>query len=364
MRPNDRQRVLLLAESLVVGGKERQLTLLARYLPREWDRRVWSLDDGPFAAVLRAAGVAVDVRRRRYRQDVTPLFDLFWLLRRWRPSVVHSWSGLTSVMVALLCPILRIPWVDGSIRKGSVGTKQVARSRVAMALADRVLSNTRAGLEAWGVPSGKGRVVYNGFDPERLPLATRTAAPNGPFTVAMVGRMCVAKDFESFLSAAETLARDSPAGWHFVALGSGPLRSQLIDRASDLVRSGVVSVPDAGLEVIPYLRDADAGVLMSNPNEHLEGFSNAIMEYMACGLPVVCSDGGGNRELVADTETGFVIPPFDAPALATKLSWLRNNREVAARMGSAGRERLLRDFTVEEFVRRTVAVYEEILPVV
>ena len=68
-----------------------------------------------------------------------------------------------------------------------------------------------------------------------------------------------------------------------------------------------------------FVREADVGVLMSNEAQHREGCSNAIMEYMACRLPVVCSPGGGNPELVLEGETGFLVPAGDREALAGRL---------------------------------------------
>ena len=80
---------------------------------------------------------------------------------------------------------------------------------------------------------------------------------------------------------------------------------------------------------------------------------------MACGLPVVCADSGGCRELVSDGQTGFVIPPRDPVALAARLAWLREHPETCRSMGAAGRARVETEFTVSRFVRDHVELYEE-----
>jgi glycosyltransferase involved in cell wall biosynthesis len=64
--------------------------------------------------------------------------------------------------------------------------------------------------------------------------------------------------------------------------------------------------------------------------------SNSIMEYMACELPVICTDSGGNRELVVDGETGFIIPPEDVDSFTEKLLFLKNNPDISHRMGNEG----------------------------
>ena len=92
-----------------------------------------------------------------------------------------------------------------------------------------------------------------------------------------------------------------------------------------------------------------------------EGCSNAIMEYMACGLPVICSEGGGNREVVEDGKTGFVIAPADPRALAQRIAYLGNHEAERRAMGAAGRRRIMETFSLEQMVDDYVRIYEEAL---
>lgn len=354
-------KVLYLADHLNNGGAERQLALLVKYLPPEWDRRVWSLGGGPFVEVIRASGVPVEVHERRWRYDLAPILHLWQTLVCRRPAIVHSWGWVSSAAAAPLCRLLRIPWIDGSIRIGWVPREHVVRARFALALADRVIANSRAGLDAWGIPGSKGRVAYNGLDPERRSSAPGSRSADAPYTVVMAARMSPVKDFATFLEAARLVTAQTPGqAWRFLALGGGSSRGTLIEGASDLIEKGIVSFVDAGLEVFPYLRAADAGVLMTNPDRLAEGCSNTILEYMACGLPVVCGDSGGNREVVIEGKTGFIVPALDARTLADRLVWLREHPREAAEMGRAGARRLEEEFTVQNLVRATVSVYEEL----
>jgi glycosyltransferase involved in cell wall biosynthesis len=356
------KRILYVTDTLGTGGAERQLTLLVKYLPAEWECRVWSLGNGSFAKVMRNDGIVLDVRERRWRYDIEPLLDLWQMIMRWHPIIVHSWGWVCSAAVAPLCRLLRIPWIDGSIRVGRPPMKHKVRARLALALADRVIANSQAGLDACNISRSKGRVVYNGFDPERLPLTERVERDDSKFTAVMVGRMSIAKDFDSFIRAARMLnMNDERCGWHFQALGQGPQRASLISNAGDLIEKGIMEFPDAGLEVLPYVRQAHVGVLMTRPPEQ-EGCSNAILEYMACGLPVVCSNSAGNRELVKDGETGFTVHPQDVDGLIDKLLWLREHQQDAHAMGTDGRQRFMEEFTVEKLIEKTSSVYRELLP--
>jgi hypothetical protein len=180
------RRVLFLTDTLHNGGAERQLTLLARHLPAEWEARIWSTDNGPYAEVIRRHGIWLQVRERTWHSDMRPFVDLWKLLLQWRPDVVHSWGTLCSAMAAPLCLALRIPRIDGFIRGGARFRRHGLRARLLMALADRVIGNSMAGLRARGAPMHKSRVIYNAFDPDRLPLTERPIARGPrPFTVVM-----------------------------------------------------------------------------------------------------------------------------------------------------------------------------------
>jgi glycosyltransferase involved in cell wall biosynthesis len=249
--------------------------------------------------------------------------------------------------------------VDGTIRMWRP-PRRARAMQYGMRWADRVIANSQAGLSSWRISSSRGRVVYNGFDPARLTLCqVDEGVKDRVFTVVMTGRMDPAKDWRSLFTAVRQLLREDGLSWNVLAIGNGPDRHALMAEARDLTEAGVVSFPDAGLEVLPFVRRAHVGVLMSGPLG--EGLSNTIMEYMACGLPVVCSEGGGNREVVLDGRTGFIVPHGDAGALASRLTYLRRETARAREMGMAGRQRLLTTFSAEAMVGETLKVYAEAL---
>ena len=369
------RRVLLLTATLDNGGLERQLALLATSLPPRWRPVVWSITEGPYAEVLRAAGVPVAVDSRAWRYDLRPLVRLDAAILRLRPDVVHAWHSMPAAATAPLCRLAGIPFVDGTIRLGRPNLELDRPRAGVMRFADVVVANSRAGLDAWGVRSPKGRVVYNAFDPARLEgiaacnlaedAGPAVEGPGGspagrPFTVVMTGRLHAHKDFRTFLTAARLTATGSPAGsWRFLVVGDGEEREALRAEAGDLVAAGVVDFAAPGLEVLPLVADADAGVLLTNDAVHAEGCSNSIMEYMACGLPVVANDSGGNRELVEDGVSGYLVASGDAAAVARRLEELRAAPGRVA-MGAAGRERLLREFTLSAMVGSYVHIYDEL----
>ena len=184
--------------------------------------------------------------------------------------------------------------------------------------------------------------------------------PKSSFIVVMVGRMVPEKDFHVVIAAARLLQKQTPP-CRFMLVGNGPRRAQLEAEAADLVAQGIVTFPEADMDVLSYVRQAHVGVLMTDPQMAQEGCSNAIMEYMACGLPVVCGEGGGNREVVDDGKSGFVIPSADPVALAQRIAYLRDHEAERLRMGEAGRQRIVEAFSLERMVGDFLRIYEEAL---
>jgi len=260
-------RVLYLADELGNGGAERQLALLVKSLSSEWQPRVFSLEGGPYAQILRQNNIQLDLYERYHRYDLGPVVGIWNLLVQWRPTLVHSWGWLCSAVTAPMCKLLRIPFIDGSIRIGGAPRQHYWRSRLTLALADRVIANSHAGLTGLHIPSRIGRVVYNGIDPERLIQFEAMQRDNADFIVVMAARMSPVKDFDTFINAARVVVRTDPSRkYRFLAIGAGTDRVRLMERNSDLIIKGLMEFPDAGIEVMPYLRRAHAGVLMTNPN--------------------------------------------------------------------------------------------------
>jgi glycosyltransferase involved in cell wall biosynthesis len=105
------------------------------------------------------------------------------------------------------------------------------------------------------------------------------------------------------------------------------------------------------------LQRADVFVLASLS----EGISNAVLEAMACGLPIVTTDCGGMREAITDGVEGFVVPVRDSESMANALEKLIADKVLRAEMGCRARERILGGFTLERQVEQFLAMYEELV---
>jgi colanic acid/amylovoran biosynthesis glycosyltransferase len=220
-----------------------------------------------------------------------------------------------------------------------------------------VSSAIEAEARAYGLDPAKSRVIRPAVNPRKFfpPAGPRTSA--GPLRVIAVGSLSWRKGFAYALRALRA-ARDCGADLELEILGDGPDRQRLLFGIDDMGLSDRVrlsgEVPPE--EVAERLRNADLFLLSSVS----EGISNAALEAMATGLPVVTTDCGGMREAVSDGVEGFVVPARDVRQMAAALGRLAADAELRDRMGAAARNRILREFTLAGQVQRFAELLEEV----
>jgi len=192
-------------------------------------------------------------------------------------------------------------------------------------------------------PGVRALDLPNGVDAEHFAPGERAADPGGGRVVLYAGRLSVEKNL---LTLVEALARVGEPDVRLVLVGDGPEAARIRARASargvDVVLAGVV--PNHAMP--RHYRAADCFALPSLT----EGNPKALLEAMACALPCVVSDRGGNRRLVADGETGLRVDPEDPGALAAAIGRVLRDRALAARLGKAARERVLAAYDVHRLL--------------
>jgi len=355
-------KVLFLTDSLSNGGAERQLALHVKYFPKEWEKRVLSMSNGPFKTIIQNNGASVYIKERARRFDISPAFFIWKVINTWSPDIIHSWGWMSTLAALPICKAKHIPLINGAIRHGARSIRRVLCKWLGLLLADGIIANSMAGLKAWKIPASKGRVISNGFDHERFKLCRSwNIIKKDAFTVGMIGRMSFEKDFSTFINAAEYIVNNTNSEINFIALGDGNQKQMLLQKATPIIEGGRLHFNSPTIEVIPHLNNFNIGVLMAHPTLHVEGCSNAIMEYMACGLPVICSSGGGNHELVLDEKTGFLIPPGDWKALVDKILYLYEHQDISKKMGEKGHQRIIDHFSVEKMVGETIDYYIQLI---
>jgi glycosyltransferase involved in cell wall biosynthesis len=214
--------------------------------------------------------------------------------------------------------------------------------RVSNLFVNRMIANSEAvqrnAHACEGFPLGRIDVVYNGFDPGRLESRQMTdlrerlgIGPSAPI-VGMVANFHVWKRHADLLAAFALVRQRVPAA-QLVLVGAGPPDTAARELAQSLGCAGAVHFLGAVADAIPVVRHFAIGVLCSDS----EGLSNAVIEYMAAGKPTICTDVGGNAELIERNRAGVLIQPGDVPALADQIASLLTRPELRREMGERAR---------------------------
>lgn len=194
-----------------------------------------------------------------------------------------------------------------------------------------------------GVDPARIARIGNGVDARRFqPAAERPAG----FVVGSVGRMELVKDYMNLARAFVAMAEGGDGATRLLIAGGGSQRAAVGAYLQEHGPQGRWELPGPSDDVPALLGRFSVFVLPSLA----EGMSNTILEAMASGLPVVATDVGGNRELVSDGETGFLVPAGDSVALHDRLVFYRDHPQVAAEHGRAARQRVLQHFSLASMV--------------
>lgn len=161
-----------------------------------------------------------------------------------------------------------------------------------------------------------------------------------------------------YLLMALGILRDVGLQAELYIIGEGPERDRILFTARDLGLSDQVKLHGRlpAQQVREQLQQADIFVLSSLS----EGISNAVLEAMSCGLPVVTVDCGGMREAVTDGVEGYIVPVREPRRMAEAIQKLAQDPGLRKRMGAAGRERVLRDFRLADQVDAFVALFKSL----
>ncbi len=335
--------------SLCGGGAERVLVLLARgfqdlghdvdvvtifgeaddfyRLPQGTGRVALGLGKATFSAV------------QKIRANLKRLSALRAALRALRPDVVVSFMGETNVLALLAALRLKVPVIvteHVNPRKHRLPKMWEILRGVFYRRAARVVSVSE-GVDAYftWVPEAKRAVIHNPVCLDEIHCAAgETVAFDWLHTAVAMGRLEVQKGFDVLASAFAKVAPDFPE-WGLVILGEGSERSNLESLVARLHMTERIRLPGALESPFATMKQADLFVLSSR----YEGFGIAVVEAMACGLPVIATDcPSGPAEILRQGEDGILVPPEDVDALAGALAELMADQGKRQNLGSRGIE--------------------------
>lgn len=371
-----KRKIFYLVDSFNIGGTETQAVELARRMdPAKYDITLACLlKDGPLLERLDGSSVnivefhpkgGIDSPRGFYQ-----LARMVAYLRRGRFDVIHAhdlWSNMIGLVAGKLAgvPVIVTSQRDLSHADWYRSTRK-KWLRKAQSASSAVLTNARMIREGLvnqeGLAADKVRVIYNGVDLDRFKSSPSLRAKLFPGAeraklIVLVGNMHTdVKGQPTLIAAApEVVARVPQA--QFVLVGDGEKRKDFEAAAQAAGVGPNFMFLGRRTDVADILAACDIAVLPSAA----EGMPNAVLEYMAAGLPVVATAVGGNLEVISDGATGLLVPPHDSVALAQALARLLDDDVLALRLARRGRELVEQRFSFERLTGEVGALYEELL---
>jgi glycosyltransferase involved in cell wall biosynthesis len=346
------------------GGQEiRILDESAGLRARGHDVQLSAPEDAPiFAAAAKQNIPAHPVPLNRRRPSSVAAFAR--LVHKLRPDVVVTHSSADSWIAALATRLpgsraaivrtrhLSTPvsggvlnrWLYGHVPAYVVTTGQVIRTHL---------------IEQLGLSPERVVSVPTGADISRFQPGGRAAARAQlglPSDAPIVGIVATLRSWKGHRFLISALEDPRLAGVHLAVVGTGPQDSRLRRQAAESSAADRIIFAGQQRDVAPWMQALDVFALPSTGNE---GVPQALMQAMAVGLPVVSTPVGAIPELVEDGRTGLVVPPENVDALASALARVLGDPALAARLSSAGRERITAGFTSDAMLDRMETLLRE-----
>jgi glycosyltransferase involved in cell wall biosynthesis len=298
--------------------------------------------------------------------DLIAAWKLRRLVRKTRPDIVHTHHATAHAVTLLALSFTDRPPLIVSRRVSfSPRRNPFSRWKYRSARIDRYVVVSRSVMDTLvrgGVDREKIRVVYSAVNPDEFkvdPSDSLRRELGIPEDAPLVGKLANYSRWKGqhiFLEAAKRCAESDPK-MAFILVGKET--EKLASEVERLGLTGRVHLLGFRKDVPRILAALDVSV---NSAIEGEGLSGAMRESLLLGIPVVASDVSGNREVVRDGETGFLVPVGDAPALAEKISFVLKHAPEAKALAQRGREWVLQNATVEPMVRNMLDLYGSLAP--
>lgn len=374
-----KRTLLFVINSFSYGGSEKHLLeLLGRLEQEDLHSVVLSTDSDPFTArlaersrsrvairtesALKSLGDWVRVFRQIKPDVVVLVYGTIWMLP-WRAALAARLAGVRKLYaIHHLMPlppveprIVRIKSPRDVLRR--IFGKRVRRmlsARIPPELCTKTICVSDAVRDSlirqYRFPARKMLTIRNGISPDQFApsrgdgtaIRSKLGIRAGDFLLVCAARLSAEKGIDVLLSAMGQIVREYPF-CKCVIVGEGALREALLAQTKTLGLTGHIFFEGFQSDVRPYLCAADAFVLTS----HIEGLPFSILEAMACGLPCVVTDVGGNAEAVANRVNGLVVKPGSVDDVAQAVIYLLKHPEERARMAQASRSRAENEFDIE-----------------
>ena len=357
-------KVLFFIESLHAGGKERRLVELIKGLSEDKsiDMEIVLTKETIHYKDIFSANIKIHYAlRKRLKKDPTVFFKFFRIAMAMKPDIIHVWANMSAIYAIPTKILLKTPMINNQISDApSKISNSILGHRLTFPFSDRIVANSYAGLSAYKAPRNKSRVIYNGFDLNRINKLDETIAVRNKFNIAtkyvigMIATFSEKKDYTTYIKAANTVL-SKEKNITFLCVGSGDTSVFKLMVEPENKNNVLFLGKQDNVENI--MNVCDIGVLST----FTEGISNALLEFSALGKPVITTSGGGNVELVKQGKTGYLVNQKSPEELAEKIMLLLGNKTKRIQFGRAGKSRIESDFSIHKMIENFRSLYIEII---
>lgn len=314
-------------------------------------------------------------RKINPRHDITTLFKLYRLMRRWQPDIIHTHTAKAGFVGRMAARLAGVPLVlhtfHGHVFHGYFGVAKTRRfiqlEKFCARMSDRLITispHLRQEIASYGIAdAAQIEVIPLGLElqamkclPTRGFLRTQLGLTESVGLIAAVGRLVPIKNIHLFLDAAAIAHQQNPQ-IRFALIGDGELRQELEAYAQKLGISDAVIFTGWRRDLPQIYADLDAVVISSNN----EGTPASLIEAMAAGCPVISTRVGGVPDLVSDRETGRLVPPQDAHSLAEAMLNIFQSPAQTRQMAERAREFALDKFNCQRLIADIDRLYQDLL---
>ena len=364
----EKRRILFFIGALVSGGKERRFIELLSFLKAQENYEMLVILTSNKIRYPKFNQLNISYHQIKNINGIKIVkipFEIYKISMDFKPDIVHTWGRMQTFYSLPLSVFGNIPIVNSQITnappKRSFFNKTI--DFLNFKISKVILSNSIAGVESYLPPANKTEVVYNGMNLERfrnLPDVESVKIKfkiKTKYSIAMVASFSNKKNYKLFFSVANILTRQRN-DVTFLGVGYYEKNSRMFKNLLEIIGGNPKIIITGEINEVEALANTvDIGVLFS-ADIHGEGLSNAILEFIPLGKPVMANNDGGTKELIKNGVTGYLIEKETPEDIASKLSYLLDNKDLREELGSNGIKFVNENITIQQMGKGFVKQYE------
>lgn len=359
-------RISYILDAFGGGGKERRCLQVIQGLNKEGykDIQVVLINDKLVYKELHETSAQIEIidRKNKGLNQIQTAMVMHKMLKAFNPDIVQAWGLMSAGVVLLVKPFLKFKMIASYVADNYTphGTEGII-NRICNSVCVKIVSNSKAGLKAYGTPSSKAVLIYNGFNEMRFSNKVEKEAKkrdlgiSTKYVVAMVATFWQTKDWQCYIDAAKHIVQKRQ-DISFLAVGKGPQWDFYNSQIRDEERPYIIMMGRRD-DVDEIYQACDLTVLTSSNGE---GVSNSIMESMAWGVPVIATNSGGTPEIIANGINGKLIDQQTPEAVAIMITDLIDDPELLSQMGRNASQTVKDGFLLQRMTRDFIELYKAI----